>query len=135
MDTNIITPTIPANAIPAAATPAPTTHVVVRDALCRAINELEHAVDLLEADDPAALREFLLLHVQHGDGQVFTDALLDCYADWQIVANQRGLSRPLAAKRLPRAMATLFGVAESHSLRRRDGKLARGYRGIVPTPD
>lgn len=140
MNTNITTPTIPANAIPAdampaAVTPPPTTQTTVRDALCRAIVELERAVDLLEADDPVTLREFLLMHVQRGDGQVFTDALLDCYADWHIVANLRGLSRPLAAKRLPRMMATLFGVSESHSLRRQDGKVARGYRGIVPTPD
>ena len=140
MDTSITTPTLPANAIPAdaipaAAIPAPTTHTIVRDALCKAIVELEHAVELLEADDPATLREFLVIHVTNGEGRLFTDTILNVYAEWLVVEKRHGLSRHLAAKRLPKLMATLFGVAESHSLRRDDGKAARGYHGVIPVPD
>lgn len=127
------TPVLPPNALPVETTQAPTTQTIVRDVLCRAIVELERAVDLLEADDPATLREFLIMHIQCGDGQMFTDTILTCYAEWCVQQGRHGLPRPLAAKRLPRLMATLFGVSESHSLRR-DGKPARGYHGLVDTP-
>ena len=81
MDTNT-TPVLPLNALPVDTTPATTTKSVVRDALCRAITELEHAVELLEADEPATLRQFLTIHIQNGDGRMFTDTILECYAEW-----------------------------------------------------